>query len=253
MKKLFLLITLLISCSFAIAQSDSAAMAKMVKESGIDPTKVQSRASYSFLISDPPGSNIGIINRVTFNLGVNRWSFTGKYEINTLHKNNTESVFSTGSGDLRVNVLNAFFVKGKNALAGSAEITLPIGKQGYGIQYLALMPALTYSYSFTPSLIFAIQPQYLFSLVKGEGYPKLSVLTVRAFIAKFTKSGYFFVFEPRPIYDFTNDDFKLIISPIIGRAIGKGFNIVFLAELPASKEFWNKTGPVYQFGLSKSF
>ena len=115
------------------------------------------------------------------------------------------------------------------------------------------MPALTYSYSITPSLIFAIQPQYLFNLVKGDDYPTLSILTVRAFIAKFTKSGYFFVFEPRPIYDFTNENFDLIIAPIIGKALGKGFNLVFLAEFPTNKRLWEKSGPLYQGGISKSF
>jgi len=253
MKKSILVLLIFLFPLFSIAQSDSAAMAKMVKESGIDPTKVQSRASYSFLVSDPSGPPIRIFNRVTFNLGVNRWSFTGKYELTSIYRNDAEGAFSTGFGDLKINVLNAFFVKGKHALAGAAEVTFPIGKPGYGIQYFALMPSLTYSFTITPSLIFAIQPQYLFNLVKGEDYPKLSVLTVRAFIAKFTKPGYFFVLEPRPIYNFTTKQFDLIIAPIVGKALGKGFNIVFLAEFPATKRFWDITGPLYQFGISKSF
>ena len=253
MKTLFSFVLFIFISTIVFSQTDSATMAKLVKESGIDPTKVQSRASYSFQISDPSGSPIRIINRLVFNLGINRWSFTGKYELISKYTNNAEGVFSTGSGDLRFNVLNAFFVKGKHALAASAELTFPIGKPGYGLQYFALMPALTYSYSITPSLIFAVQPQYLFNIVKGDNYPPLSILTVRAFIAKFTKSGYFFVFEPRPIYDFTNEKFDLIIAPIIGKALGKGFNLVFLAEFPTSKRLWDKTGPLYQFGINKSF
>jgi len=47
--------------------------------------------------------------------------------------------------------------------------------------------------------------------------------------------------------------FDLIIAPIVGKALGKGFNIVFLAELPTTKRFWDITGPLYQFGISKSF
>jgi hypothetical protein len=253
MKRIYFLLFFTISAAYALAQSDSAAMDKMVRESGIDPTRVQSRASYSFLVSDPSGSALRVLNRVVFNLGVNRWSFTGKYEMVSVYKDDTAGVFSTGSGDLKVNVLNAFFVKGKHALAGSAEVTLPLGKPGFGLQYFALMPALTYSYTINPSLIFAVQPQYLFNMAKGKEYPQLSVLTVRVFIAKFTKSGYFFVIEPRPVYDFTNENFELIIAPIIGKALGKGFNIVFLSEWPTSSDLWKTTGALYQFGLSKSF
>jgi hypothetical protein len=253
MEKSFLLIIALLVSALTYAQSDSASMAKMVKESGIDPTKVQSRASYSFLVSDPSGFPISILNRMTFNLGINRWSFTGKYELTSRYTNNAEGVFSTGSGDLKFSALNAFFVKGKHAMAASAELTFPIGKPGYGLQYFALMPALTYSYTINPSLIFAIQPQYLFNLAKGDDYPQLSVLTTRIFIAKFTKSGYFFVFEPRPIYNFTTSQFDLILAPIIGKALGKGFNLVFLAEFPTTKRLWDQTGPLYQAGISKSF
>jgi len=46
MKSSILFILLFVVSSSAMAQSDSASMAKMVKESGIDPTKVQSRGSY---------------------------------------------------------------------------------------------------------------------------------------------------------------------------------------------------------------
>jgi hypothetical protein len=251
-KSLLVIISLLVSV-LTYAQSDSASMAKMVKESGVDPTKVQSRASYSFLVSDPSGSPISILNKLSFNLGINRWSFSGKYELVSRYTNNADGVFSTGSGDLKFSVLNAFFVKGKHALAASAELTFPLGKPGYGIQYFALMPALTYSFTINPSLIFAIQPQYLFSLVKGDNYPQLSILTTRIFIAKFTKSGYFFVFEPRPIYNFTTSQFDLILAPIIGKALGKGFNLVCFAELPTTKRLWDQTGPLYTAGISKSF
>jgi hypothetical protein len=253
MKSSILFLLLFVVSSFAMAQSDSASMAQMVKESGIDPTRVQSRASYSFIISDPPGSPITILNRMVFNLGINRWSFNAKYELTSRYTNSAEGVFSTGSGDLKFSVLNAFFVKGKHAMAASAELTFPLGKPGYGLQYFALMPGLTYSFTINPSLILAIQPQYLFNLVKGDDYPKLSILTTRIFLAKFTKAGYFFVFEPRPIYNFTTSQFDLILSPIIGKALGKGFNLAFLAELPTTKRLWDQTGPLYQVGLSKSF
>ncbi len=253
MKSSILFLTLFVVSSYAMAQSDSASMAKMVKESGIDPTKVQSRGSYSFIISDPSGSSISIFNKLSFNLGINRWSFNGKYELTSRYTNNAEGAFSTGSGDLKFSALNAFFVKGKHALAASAELTFPLGKPGYGLQYFALMPALTYSFTINPSLIFAVQPQYLFNLVKGDNYPQLSILTTRIFIAKFTKSGYFFVFEPRPIYNFTTNQFDLILAPIIGKALGKGFNLVFFAEFPTTKRFWDQTGPLYTAGISKSF
>ena len=69
---------------------------------------------------------------------------------------------------------------------------------GMGSQYFSATPGsyITYSYTINPSLFLAFQPQYTFQLLKDPLYPDLSVLTIRSFLAKFTKTGYFFVLEP---------------------------------------------------------
>lgn len=238
---------------FAQTDQDSASLEKIRRESGVDPTRIQSRASYSFLIYDQAGSAGQINNRMTLNIGIGRWSFSAKYDLVTRINNEPGSGFQTGSGDFRFSALNAFLVKGDHALAGSMELSIPTGKQGFGSQYLSLMPALTYSYTIKPTLFFAIQPQYLFHLMKDPEYPKLSVLTIRTFLAQFTKKGFFFVFEPRPVYDFTNDSFDLILSPIIGKALGGGFNAIALAEFPTKKSTIDNRGILYQVGLNKNF
>jgi hypothetical protein len=89
--------------------------------------------------------------------------------------------------------------------------------------------------------------------MKDSLYPNLSVLTVRVFLAKFTKTGYFFVFEPRPIVDFGNDNFDFIVSPIMGKALGAGFNLLFLMEIPTKAATFDSRGIMYQFGINKSF
>jgi len=226
---------------------------KLRSESGVDPTRVQSKAGYSFLIMDPRVDPGQITNRLSINLGVNRWSFSGKYDIVSKLSSEPGNGFSSGVGDIKFSALNAFFVKGKNALAASAELAMPTGKPGFGTQYLSLTPSLTFSHTINPSLFLAIQPQYTFHLMKDSLYPNLSVLTVRVFLAKFTKTGYFFVFEPRPIFDFGNDNFDFIVSPIMGKALGAGFNILFLMELPTKAATFDSRGILYQFGINKSF
>jgi hypothetical protein len=62
------------------------------------------------------------------------------------------------------------------------------------------------------------------------------VLTIRSFLAKFTRSGYFFVFEPRPVFDFANDITDVVLSPIVGKALGAGFNVLALAEFPTTSK-----------------
>ncbi len=112
------------------AQSDSANLAKIIKESGVDPTKVQSRASYSVIIWDPLGPPIQVINKFVFNLGINRWNFSVKYDLVSNYTNDSTGTFQTGSGDIKFGALNAFFVKGKHALAGAAELVIPTGRPG---------------------------------------------------------------------------------------------------------------------------
>lgn len=59
--------------------------------------------------------------------------------------------------------------------------------------------------------------------------------------------------EPRPVIDFTNDRTYFVLSPIIGKALGGGFNLIALAEIPATQETKDAFGTIYQFGFNKSF
>jgi hypothetical protein len=234
-------------------ESDSVKLETLRRESGVDPTRVQSRAGYTFLIYDQEGAAGQVNNRLSMNIGVNRWAFSAKYDVISLTTGEAGSGFKSGVGDIRFSFLNAFYVKGKHALAGSAEFSMPTGKPGFGTQYFSVTPAITYSYTIVPSLIFAVQPQYTFHLMKDPIYPDLSVITIRSFLAKFTKKGYFFVFEPRPVIDLTNETFDLILSPIIGKALGGGFNFIVLAEFPTNNTTIKTRGILYQFGFNKNF
>jgi hypothetical protein len=236
-----------------MAQEADKDLDKIRSESGVDPTRVMSRAGYTVLTYDKPGSVGQINNRFSLNLGVNRWSFSGKFDYVMKSPTIPGSGFNSGMGDIKFSILNAFYVKGKNAMAGSVEFSLPAGKTGISNQYFSATPSITYSHTINPTLFIAVQPQYTFSLMKDPLYPDLSVITIRAFLAKFTKTGYFFVFEPRPIIDLSNDSFDLIISPIVGKALGAGFNLIGLMEIPTSKSGMERMGALYQFGFNKSF
>lgn len=248
-----LLVIMMTNLTIAQTESDSLKLEQLRRESGVDPTRVQSRVGYTFMIFDQQESAGQVNNRLSVNIGVNRWAFSAKYDVITRTTGEPGSGFTSGMGDIRFSLLNAFFVKEKHALAGSVEFSMPTGKPGFGTQYFSATPALTYSYTIKPSLIFAVQPQYTFHLMKDPLYPALGVLTVRSFLAKFTKTGYFFVFEPRPVFDFSNKNFDLILSPIIGKSLGGGFNLIGLAEFPTNDNTIKTRGNLYQFGFNKNF
>lgn len=237
----------------ACGQTDSLSIEKLRTESGVDPTRVNSRVGYSGLYFDKANNASSISNKFSLVLGVNRWSFSIKPEIMTTHSGVIGTGFQSSFTDVKFSILNAFYVKGKNSLAGSVEFNLPTGKQGFGSQLFSATPALTYSYTINQSLFLAIQPQYTFVIAKDAIYPNLSILTNRVFIAKFTKTGMFYVFEPRTIIDFENNNFDLILSPIIGKSLGAGFNLIGLMEIPTKKSTIDDRGILYQIGFNKNF
>ncbi|MBL7844265.1 MAG: hypothetical protein JNK44_10410 [Cyclobacteriaceae bacterium] len=255
MKKLIVTFFILFIASKIFAQSepDSVKLEQLRRESGVDPTRVQSRGGYTILVYDQEAATGQINNRFSLNLGVNRWNFSMKYEAITRSTGEPGSGFISGMGDIKFSLLNAFFIGGKHALAGGAEFSIPTGKPGFGSQYFSVTPSLTYSYTINPGLFFAVQPQYTFDLMKDPVNPSLSVITVRSFLAKFTNNGYFFVFEPRPVIDLTNDNVDLILSPIIGKALGGGFNLIVLAEFATNESTIKNRGHLYQFGFNKNF
>ncbi|GAA4812934.1 hypothetical protein [Litoribaculum gwangyangense] len=254
LKKLFI-IFLILGCYLGNSQvsQDTTKLESLRTQSGVDPTRVITKLVYSIWYYDKSDNRSQINNRINFTVGVNRWSFGLKPEIITTNNGQLDSNFETRMGDLRFSILNAFYVKNKHALAAAAEFTLPTGAVGFGNQYFSMNPSLTYSYTVNTSLFFAIQPQYLFHLSKNLKYPTLSVFTLRTFLAKFMASGWFFVFEPRIINDFENNNFDFVVAPIVGKSLGGGFNITSVAEVPTKKETINNRGLLIQLGITKNF
>lgn len=251
MNKLFyaLMVVMLFAVSgFSQEESD---LEKLRTESGVDPTRISSRIANTIIFQDPKGDAGLVANRFSINLGVDRWSFTSKVEVVGIMNGVPGSGFESGFNDLKFSILNAFYIEGSNALAGSVEFSVPSGKRGIGSQYFSVTPALVYSLTLSPSLFLAVQPQYTFDLLKDPAYPDLSVLTTRVFLAKFVQGGYFFVAEPRPIYNFTSENFDLTLAGIVGKSLGGGFNLIFLAEFPTKKTTFEQSGPFYQFGFNK--
>jgi hypothetical protein len=236
-----------------MSQDENERLEKLRAESGVDPTRVLSRLGYSFLIYDRAEGAGKLVNKLNLGLGVSKWSFGAKYEAIALISGEPGTGFQSGFGDLKFSVLNSFYDDGLNAFAGAIDFTLPTGKPGFGSQYFKSTPSISYARTVNPGLILALQTQYEFDIMKDPLSPELSVLTFRAYVAKFISSGYFFVLETRPVIDMGNDKFDLIFSPIAGKDLGGGFNLVFLAEVPVKKETADANGILYQFGFSKSF
>ncbi len=251
---LYFIIVLLLSISnIVMAQSDTISVDKLRTESGVDPTRVNSRVGYSVLYYDKAFNASSISNKINIILGVNRWSFSLKPEIISIHNGQSGTGFHSGFSDLKFSILNAFYLNGKHSLAGSVEFTIPLGKQDLGSQIFAATPAITYAYTINTSLFLAIQPQYTFSIAKDNLYPDLAILTNRIFIAKFTKKGVFYVLEPRTIIDFETNTFDFILSPIVGKSLGAGFNLIGLMEIPTKQSTIDSRGILYQIGFNKNF
>jgi hypothetical protein len=246
---------LLAFCSAIQAQQevDSLQLEQIRRESGIDPTRIQSRIGYSILVRDFKGPAVQLTNRVGLNLGVNQWNFSLKYEVVTRSTGEPGSSFLSGFGDIKFSVLNAFWVKDAHALAGAVEFSIPTGKVGYGSQYFTATPSLTYSYTINPSTFFAIQPQFTASILKNPDYPPLQIITIRTFLARFSKSGYFLVAEPRPVIDLKRGTVELFFSPILGKSLGGGFNLIGLAEIPLVLTDPGTRTILYQIGFNKNF
>jgi hypothetical protein len=234
-------------------EQDSVKLEKIRSESGVDPTRVMTRIGYSIIANNPKGPIAVVGNRLSMNVGIGRWSISGKFELTSKVGEQAGTGFVTGLNDFKFSILNAFLVSGKHAMAGAVEFALPTGKPGIGLQYFSATPSLTYSYTIKPSLIFAIQPQYTFDLMKDELYPHLRVVTVRTFLAHFSSAGYFMVFEPRPIFDLENKKIDWVISPVFGKALGKGFNLITLVEIVLTDNLKTNRGSLFQVGFNKNF
>jgi hypothetical protein len=138
-------------------------------------------------------------------------------------------------------------------MAANAEFSVPTGGNKFGTGYYSVTPAFTYAYTIKPTLIVAIQPQYTLHLLKDPLFPALSVITIRSFLARFTKTGYFMVLEPRPIFDLANNKADFVVSPILGKSLGGGFNAILLAEIGLTNNIQKNRGQVYQIGFNKNF
>lgn len=249
----FIIITFFLFSTLIFAQHLSDDIDEIRTESGIDPTRVSTRIAYTFLIQDPKGNSGQIKNRLSLNLGVNNWSFSTKYEAISKTTDVPGSGFVSSFSDVKFSISNTFFTKEPHSLATAVEFSVPFGKPGFGSQYFSMKPSLSYVLTISPSVFLALQPQYIFDLMKDYSHSELSVFTLKMFLAKYWKNGFFAVIETRPIYDLTAEEFDLIISPVIGKALGGGYNLIFLAEFPTRKVTFDSSGPIYQFGFNKSF
>ena len=105
MKSCYIIFILLLLTKFALGQTDTISIDKLRTESGVDPTRVSSRIGYSVLYFDKSDNRASINNRLNLTIGVNRWSFSIKPEIASLHNGLQGTGFKTGFSDLKFSIL----------------------------------------------------------------------------------------------------------------------------------------------------
>ena len=247
-------VVLLISNSYA--QLDSVKLKEIEKtrtESGVDPTRVSSKVSYSFEVIKPTeGDAFKFNNNIKLNFGITRWSLKVEARVSAKYDGMPGSDMKSGMSDLKLGINNAFFVSGKHAFAGGFDLSAPTGSKDFNNQAFTIQPNIAYAYTISPTLIFALNPQYTRTIWRNNDVPMQDILTTRPFFALFLPTGLFAVIEPRCQYDFANKKFDFIISPIIGGSIGGGFNLLFILEIPTKEETLNNYGVAGKFGFQKS-
>ena len=119
-----ILVSLVLCCStlLIIAQTDTAQLERIRTESGVDPTRVQSRVGYTFLINDIEDDAGQITNRATLTLGVNRWSFAAKYEVISKTSGVPGTGFRSGMGDIKFSSIKCFFCQGEISIGSGSGI-----------------------------------------------------------------------------------------------------------------------------------
>lgn len=259
MNKYFLTGVVLLCFLFAEAnaqtdtkQKDTTSIEHVRAASGIDPIIIRSKIVFTSFINNPKGPSGSITNTAGLSLGVKNWA-VGIYgsEVTVLSGNPGEG-FHSATGDFMLSLQNTVYSRGKHAIAVTGVLTFPTGKKGCGSQYFSLTPVLTYIYALKPSLIFAVQPQYSFHLLKDPVYPPLRMLSVRSLVAKFTKTGFVYGLEIKPTINLEADKFYLFLSPFVSKSLGAGFNVLFLYDMPINKPARDK-GPTFQLGINRNF
>ena len=259
MKKIILVLSLItiFSGSLAAQQTDTTEVKKLEKlrkESGVDPTRVSTRFVYGQEFLDPKGSGFSYNNNFKLTVGVGAWAFSLKTKArSTYNTSETGGKFTNGIDDFTFSVGNTVFYKGKHAVNAGIEFVAPFGSPAFSAQSFILTPNFTYAYTISSKLIFALNPQYTFTVAKADQVPSVSLVTIRPFFACFLPSGVFAVMEPRLLYDLKAEQFDVIISPILGKGLGKGWNMIAFAEVPVTNKRIETLGVMYKFGIQKNF
>ena len=233
-------------------EKDTTSMETHRAQSGIDPITIKSRVMFTSYLYDTKGPSGTINNTAGFMIGIKKW-YLGMYgsAVSVMTGKPGEG-FSTGAGDVLLTVQNRIYMHGRHGVAITGAIEYPTGKRGFGTQYLSFTPVLTYLYAFNPSLIIVVQPQYTFHLMKDPAYPPLSLLSARVILAKFRRTGTAYGIEAKPAINLQSNVFYAYVSPFLSKALGAGFNLVLLADLPLNKNAVDK-GPTYEIGLNRFF
>jgi len=105
----FIILIPLLGNNFVVAQSDTISVDELRTESGVDPTRVNSRIGYSVLYFDKADNASSVSNKLNLTLGVNRWSFSIRPQIIAIHNGLSGTGFNTGFADLNFSILNAFY------------------------------------------------------------------------------------------------------------------------------------------------
>jgi hypothetical protein len=250
---LLMLVSIRISAQEA-ATTKVKELEKLRKESGVDPTQVSTRFNIGQEFLDPKGSGYSYNNTFKLTVGIGNWAFYIKTRARSTYTPGEQNgTFSSGIDDFTFSAANTVYYKGKNAINVAVELLAPVGSPAFSSQSFLMTPNFTYAYTISPKLIFALNPQYSFTVAKSDVVPAVSLATIRPFFAGFFPSGVFAVIEPRVLYNFKAEQLDIIISPILGKSLGKGWNIVGIVEAPVTNERIETLGMMYKFGVQKNF
>jgi hypothetical protein len=249
-----LALALLLAAGRAAAQApDSAAAERVRTESGIDPTRIVSVAGVGFEVVDFPGDRFASAVIPRLGIGAGAWSAALDTRLAATYAGEPGASLVTGLGDVGLTLVRAFRPAARHAVAVGAELSLPVGRPEIGGRAVSVTPSVTWAWTLRPWLVVAAQPQYERSLLRASDAPATSILTLRGFVAVFRPSGWFYVLEGRVREDFELGRSYAQVAPVVGKNIGRGFNLAATLDLPLSSAARDRFGVLWRVGVQRVF
>ena len=97
--------------SFAQEPEEHLSLDEVRTQSGVDPTRIISKIGFSTWYFDKEAGNAQVNNRISATFGVDDWAFNVRMDLVSINNVPGRRGFVTGAGNMKVNILNSFYIR----------------------------------------------------------------------------------------------------------------------------------------------